>query len=112
MTDERNVLLRCYLAAQFTSPAVGPLPCRRAYQQARLAGLIEWRNGWRLTATGQTKLGQVTLAQASAEFDCRDCRYLQGHVSWWCKNDRAIAQHNSAIPGRTTCDFWAAAERE
>lgn len=38
--------------------------------------------------------------------ECRDCYWLRGAISWWCKNDEAIDAHGTSIPGRTDCRFW------
>lgn len=43
--------------------------------------------------------------------DCRDCKYLRGHVNWWCKNKEAIKKHRTRIPGRSNCTFWQEAKR-
>jgi hypothetical protein len=50
-------------------------------------------------------------SEAAREGDCRDCWYLQGHVSWWCTNKKAVKAHGTLIPGRTNCKFWKEALR-
>lgn len=44
--------------------------------------------------------------------DCCDCAFLRGYVTWWCRNERAIEAHGSAIPPRTNCSFWEPCPRD
>ena len=55
MTNLQNVLIRCYWAERFTSPH-GRRPPVKFFETARVAGLIEWRNGYRLTDTGMARI--------------------------------------------------------
>jgi len=43
---------------------------------------------------------------------CADCRFLRGHLSWWCKNAQAVAAHRTSLPVQQDCAFWEEAERE
>lgn len=40
--------------------------------------------------------------------DCRDCWYLRGHVTWWCKNPVAHQLRGTLLPGSggSRCEFW------
>ena len=37
---------------------------------------------------------------------CKDCRFLKGAVSLWCKNEDAVKWRGTAIPGVYDCQFW------
>ena len=39
---------------------------------------------------------------------CGDCQHnVPTNVSWWCRNEEAIAARRTAIPGICKCPFWA-----
>lgn len=37
---------------------------------------------------------------------CSTCKYLRGYVSWWCENQDAIEDRNSALPTAINCPHW------
>ena len=37
---------------------------------------------------------------------CYDCAFLKCAVSWWCKNEDAIAWRGTSLPGVSQCPFW------
>ncbi len=42
---------------------------------------------------------------------CRDCRYKQAAVSWWCVNEGAIENRGTQIPGVRNCPHWEPAKK-
>ena len=37
---------------------------------------------------------------------CFDCKYCQSATSWWCKNENAINERGTSIPGVVGCPHW------
>lgn len=69
MDGLRNALLRCWLAERKTSPFLNaPKPDPKFFNEAKKRGLIEWRNGMRLTAAGNAELGEMTIERAVQEY--------------------------------------------
>ncbi len=45
--------------------------------------------------------------------DCRDCRHMIGHVTWWCKSAAAAEHYGTKVPAihDPPCPHWAEADR-
>ncbi len=37
---------------------------------------------------------------------CHDCKHMYGAISWWCENETAVKERNTAIPGIRGCPHW------
>lgn len=42
----------------------------------------------------------------SQRMQCSTCRYLHGYVSWWCANEEARIERNTALPTAINCPYW------